>query len=117
MSLNNLNNQDIIMKDIREPSAINAANYKSNVIITMMKKEMKFNLDPNIKDNLAQYINENNSFSSKFKNQEQVILNLINQTSKLSQNINELIKHCKEKYEDTDNKIFALILLIIRSVI
>ena len=73
-----------------------------------LKKEMKFNLDPNIKDNLAQYINENNSFSSKFKNQEQVILNLINQTSKLSQNINELIKHCKEKYEDTDNKIFAL---------
>ena len=108
MALNNLNNQDIIMKDIREPSAINAANYKPNVIITMMKKEMKFNLDPNIKDNLAQYINENNSFSSKFKNQEQVILNLINQTSKLSQNINELIKHCKEKYEDTDNKIFAL---------
>ena len=108
MALNNLNNQNIIMKDIREPSAINAANYKPNVIITMMKKEMKFNLDPNIKDNLAQYINENNSFSSKFKNQEQVILNLINQTSKLSQNINELIKHCKEKYEDTDNKIFAL---------
>ena len=104
MSLN-LNNQDIIM---REPSEINAANFKPNVIITMMKKEMKFNLDPNIKDNLAQYINENNSFSSKFKNQEQVILNLINQTSKLSQNINELIKHCKEKYEDTDNKIFAL---------
>ena len=114
MSLN-LNNQDIIM---REPNEINAANFKPNVIITMMKKEMKFNLDPNIQDNLAQYINENNSFSSKFKNQEQVILNLITQTSKLSQSINELIKHCKEKYEDTDNKIFLLlILLIIKSVI
>ena len=101
-------NNDIIMRGPGEPNAINAANFMPNVIITMMKKEMKFNLDPNIKDNLAQYINENNTFSSKFKNQEQVILNLINQTSKLSQNINELIKHCKEKYEDTDNKIFAL---------
>ena len=71
----------------------------------MMKKELKFNLDPNIQDNLAQYINENNAFSSKGKIQEQVIQNLINQTSKLSQSINELITHCKEKYDDTDNKI------------
>ena len=106
MSLNNLSNKDIIMRDIREPSAINAANYKPNVIITMIKKKMKFNLDTNIQDNLAQYISENNTFSSKFKNQEQVIQNLITQTSKLSQSINELIKHCKEKYEVTDNKIF-----------
>ena len=67
MALNNLNNQDIIMKDIREPSAINAANYKPNVIITMMKKEMKFNLDPNIQDNLAQYISENNTYFLNLK--------------------------------------------------
>ena len=108
MSLNNLNNQDIIMRDMREPNAINTANFKPNVIITLMKEELKFNLDPNIKDNLAQYISENNTFSSKFKNQEQVIQNLITQTSKLSQSINELIKHRKEKYDDTDNKIFDL---------
>ena len=104
MSENNLNNLDI-MRDMSQPNAINAANFHPNVIITMMKKELKFNLDPNIQDNLAQYINENNAFSSKGKIQEQVIQNLINQTSKLSQSINELITHCKEKYDDTDNKI------------
>ena len=104
MSENNLNNQDIIMKDM-SPNAINAAKFMPNVIVTMMKKEMKFNLDPNIQDNLAQYINKNISFSSQLKNQEQVIQNLIIQTSSLSQSINDLIKHCKEKYDDIDNKI------------
>ena len=99
-------NNDIIMRDSVEPNVINAARFKPNVIITMMKKEMKFNLDPNIQDNLAQYINKNNSFSSQLKNQEQVIQNLIIQTSSLSQRINDLIKHCKEKYDDTDNIIF-----------
>ena len=98
-------NNDIIMRGPGEPNAINAANFMPNVIVTMMKKEMKFNLDPNIQDNLAQYINKNNSFSSQLKNQEQVIQNLIIQTSSLSQSINDLIKHCKEKYDDTDNKI------------
>ena len=102
MSENNLNNQDIIMKDM-SPNAIKAANFKPNMIITMMKKELKFNLDPNIQDKLAQYISENNTFSSKFKSQEQVIQNLVVQTSELSQRINELIRHCKEKYDDTDN--------------
>ena len=57
------------------------------------------------RDLIVSYINENNAFSSKGKIQEQVIQNLINQTSKLSQSINELITHCKEKYDDTDNKI------------
>ena len=66
-------NNDIIMKGPGEPNAINAANFMPNVIVTMMKKEMKFNFDPNIQDNLAQYINKNNSFSSQIKNQEQVI--------------------------------------------
>ena len=84
-------NNDIIMKGPGEPNAINAANFMPNVIVTMMKKEMKFNLAPYIQDNLAQYINENNSFSSKLKNQEQVIQNLIIQTSRLSQNSNDLI--------------------------
>jgi hypothetical protein len=98
-------NNDIILRGSEEPNAINAANFMPNVIVTMMKKEMKFNLDPNIQDNLAQYINKNNSFSSQLKNQEQVIQNLIIQTSSLSQSINDLIKHCKEKYDDTDNKI------------
>ena len=58
------------MRDMSQPNAINAANFHPNVIITMMKKELKFNLDPNIQDNLAQYINENNAFSSKGKIQE-----------------------------------------------
>ena len=75
-------NNDIIMRGPGEPNAINAANFVPNVIITMMKKEMKFNLDPNIQDNLAQYINENNAFSSKLKNQEQIIQNLLVKTSK-----------------------------------
>ena len=66
-------NNDIIMRGPGEPNAINAANFVQNVILTMMKEEMKFNLDPNIQDNLAQYINKNNSFSSQLKNQEQVI--------------------------------------------
>ena len=65
------------MRDSGEPNVINAARFKPNVIITMMKKEMKFNLDPNIQDNLAQYINENNAFSFKLKNQEQVIQYLL----------------------------------------
>ncbi len=62
-------NNDIILRGPGEPNAINAANFMPNVIVTMMKKEMKFNLDPNIQENLAQYINKNNSFSSQLKNQ------------------------------------------------
>ena len=101
MSENNLSNQDIIMKE--ESNALNAASFKPNAIITMMKKEMKINFDPNIQKNLAQYIQENNDFSSKIKNQEQVIQNLITRTSNLSQSINKLVSHCKEKYDATDS--------------
>lgn len=76
--------------------------------LALKKSKLKNFGQENIQDNLAQYINENNSFSFKIKNQEQIIQNLITQTSNLSQSINELIKHCKEKYDDTDNKILYL---------
>ena len=94
-----LNNRDIVMK---EP---NASNYRKDIIVTMVEKEMAFNLNPNIQNQLASYFNQNNLFSSELRDQEQVIKEIIKEVSKLSDNLNILINHCKEKYEDINKTI------------
>ena len=62
---------------------LNAANYRKDVIVTMVKKELAFILNPNIQNQLASYFNQNNLFSSKLQNQEQIIKEIIKEVSKL----------------------------------
>ena len=90
--MSEINKEDIIMKD-----EINAFN-QSQVVLSMIKKELKFNLDPNIQTNIANYFVQNNPFSKKLIDQEQAIQQLINDVVNLSKSYNNLVQHCKDKF-------------------
>jgi len=98
---------DIFMKD-----ETNSFNNQPQVILSMVKKELKFNLDPNIHTQLAQYVINTKSFLGQLSQQEMITQQIIHEVMNISKSINDLIGHCKEKFgivEGTFNEVIETI--------